>query len=363
MINFRYHLVSITAVIVALTVGIVLGVASVQNGLVDQLRNQLNGIKADVRNTDAIDAGQRKQLGDWEAFAKAAGPALVADKLRNVPVLIVAVQGINTDPVSGLAATLKRAARYEGTVWLTSKFALDKPSDVKDLADMLGLPQTAPASGLRLRAYTELTGAWTTPPATTSTTVPGAGPGTTTPTGGTATTQPSPGTSALPGTSAAPSTSLGPKQCGPERLLSCLGAKGFVTTDGPDPSTPLAVADGTRFVVASGDGAKVPDDVGAISMVTALLGTGPSTLVVAVESVPGAVTNGSSKDPLARARFLAPLLATSSDAASRISTDDAIDDFKGQVGTVLALGALASGEVGHYGVGPTADSVVPAVGS
>jgi hypothetical protein len=115
--------------------------------------------------------------------------------------------------------------------------------------------------------------------------------------------------------------------------------------------------------VASGDGAKVTDDVGAISMVRTLLAANPSSLVVAVESVPAAVANGTSKDPLARNHFLGPLLAAGSDVTSRVSTDDVIEDFKGQVGTVLALGALATGAVGHYGVGPTADSVVPALGS
>lgn len=343
MINFRYHLVSITAVIVALTVGIVLGVASVQNGLVDQLRNQLNGIKADVKNTDAIDAGLRKQLGDWNAFAKDAGPTLVADKLKDVPILLVAVQGINADPVSkGLTDTLKAASRYEGTVWLTSKFSLDKAGDVKDLADMLGLPETAPPASLRLRAYTELTGAWTAVSTGATTTVPD---------------------TASTATTAGPNATLGPKECAPKLLLSCLNTKGFVTLDGPDSSTPVSVAGGTRFVVVSGDGAKVSDDVGAISMVRALLAASPSTLVVAVESVPEAVTNGSSKDPLARARFLGPLLTAGGDVMSRVSTDDVIEDFKGQVGTVLALSALATGAVGHYGVGPTADSLVPALGS
>jgi hypothetical protein len=38
--------------------------------------------------------------------------------------------------------------------------------------------------------------------------------------------------------------------------------------------------------------------------------------------------------------------------SGRVSTVDAVDDYRGRVAAVLALGALGRGQTGHYGFGP-----------
>lgn len=348
MINFRYHVVSITAVIIALAIGIVIGTATVQQGLVDQLRNQLNGVRNDVRNTDSTNDQLRKQLGDWASFAKIAGPSLVSGRLKGVPLLVVAVDGINGDPVSGLVSTLQAAGNYQGTLWLTSKLKLTKSSDVSTLATTLGEPAETNPVTLRQRTYTELAQAWMTKTSSTGTTA------TSVPEPGSLATTPGGATTTAPGATVAPE----PNPCSQAGLLDCLVSAGFVDIDTPPNAAGVTVAAGTRFVAVSGDGAVVPDDQGVSQVVRALITASNSVSVVAAESV----RDPNSKDPQARARFLGPLLSAA-DLAAKVSSDDAIDDFRGQVGTVLALGDLGQGKVGHYGFGPTADRVSPGTGS
>ena len=45
-----------------------------------------------------------------------------------------------------------------------------------------------------------------------------------------------------------------------------------------------------------------------------------------------------------------------------VSTVDDLEDFRGRAATVLALADLGAGRVGHYGLGPGADRLVPADG-
>ena len=49
-----------------------------------------------------------------------------------------------------------------------------------------------------------------------------------------------------------------------------------------------------------------------------------------------------------------------SDVAVRVSTVDDLESFMGQTASVLALVDLGVAKVGHYGVGPAAQRLLPA---
>src|SRR5206468_2392465 len=116
-----------------------------------------------------------------------------------------------------------------------------------------------------------------------------------------------------------------------------------------DAKVPLPT--GTRFVVASGAGADVPDDQGAIALVRSLAAAAAtSTRVVAVES--GKAAQG--RDPEVRAKFIGPLRAQGKDLDNRVSTVNNVEDFRGRVAAILALVDLGVGRVGHYGIGSAA---------
>ena len=343
MINFRYHLVSLTGVFLALALGIILGASVVDSGAVDGLRGQLGSVKADVDRVDQQNAALRRDLGSWNEFSTKAGPGILSGRLQGVPVLVLGMRGIDAEPVADLRNDLASAdARLQGTVWLTSKLRLDNAEDTQALSAAFGLA-TGDAEVVRQAVFNrlaiELVTADEPAPAVTTTlpveaTVP-----------------------TLPGVTTT-LAAVAPRG----GVLATLAGLGFVSIDSPesgrfDTNQPLAA--GSRFVVASGEGADVADPAGAIPLVKALVAaSGSASRVLAVES--GKPPQG--RDPEVRSRFIAPLRAESKNLDNRISTVNNIEDFRGRVAAVLALVDLGVGRVGHYGTGAGADRLVPESG-
>ncbi len=50
MINFRYHVVSLTAVFLALAIGLVVGTAALNGPVADSLEGQVTGLRKDNQN-------------------------------------------------------------------------------------------------------------------------------------------------------------------------------------------------------------------------------------------------------------------------------------------------------------------------
>ena len=50
MINFRYHVVSLTAVFLALAIGLVVGTAALNGPVADSLKDQVQGLNRDNSN-------------------------------------------------------------------------------------------------------------------------------------------------------------------------------------------------------------------------------------------------------------------------------------------------------------------------
>ncbi len=345
MVNFRFHLVSLTGVFLALAVGIILGASVVNSGAVDGLRGQLGSVKADVGRVDQQNELLRRDLSSWDEFSKKASPGLLSGRLDGVPVLVLGVRGIDSGPVSSLRNDLDSAdARLQGTVWLTSKMQLDKTEDVQALANVFGLGTTdaeVVRQAVLNRLSAELVGTAGADQAV-PTTLPGASETTVTTVAGVTTT-----------------TARVASKSG---VLATLATLGFVSIDSPQSGrfdTSLPLLTGTRFIVASGDGADVPDAIGAIALVKALVAAeGPSSRVMAVE--PGKPAQG--REAEVRARYIGPLRVGDKDLDNSISTVNNLEDFRGRVAVVLALIDLGVGRVGHYGTGTGADRLVPESG-
>ena len=124
MIDFRYHIVSIIAIFLALAVGIVVGTTALNGPLVDDLRG---------RNRDLIDdkRGLERQVGQLkdrtatdEQFARAVAPALLDRSLANQRVVIVALPGVDGDLRENTAAALTAAgATVTGAVALREGYS------------------------------------------------------------------------------------------------------------------------------------------------------------------------------------------------------------------------------------------------
>ena len=155
MINFRFHLVSLVAVFLALTIGIVVGASVVNQQIVDGLNRRINTVENNAdkqRSENLLLSGKVKEL---ESYLTTAAPYVVESRLTAVPVVVVAEHGVDRDATRALVTLLQDAgAETPAIVWLQSKWLLDKPDDRTALAGIVG--SEAGSSGLRVQAVKAL---------------------------------------------------------------------------------------------------------------------------------------------------------------------------------------------------------------
>lgn len=108
MINFRYHVVSLTAVLFALAAGVVLGA-----GFLDRS-------DSDAESGAAVSDSAVRSFES--GYAARTVPLLADDVLASRTVLLVSTPGVRADDVKGVQQTLEQAgATISGQVELTSK--------------------------------------------------------------------------------------------------------------------------------------------------------------------------------------------------------------------------------------------------
>lgn len=111
MINFRFHLVSIAAILIALAAGVALG-----SGPLDDTGDSLRG---DDTGSQAVDPG----VAAFESgYAGRTSAALLKDKLKGQTVVVLTVPGTSAAEVKGVTSNLQAAgAEVTGEVNLTSR--------------------------------------------------------------------------------------------------------------------------------------------------------------------------------------------------------------------------------------------------
>ncbi|MBC7631249.1 copper transporter [Aeromicrobium sp.] len=111
MINFRYHLVSVAAIFIALAAGIALG-----SGPLDDASARLRGDAANAQSTDPA-------LSSFEsAYAGRTSGGLLNEALKGQSVVVLTVPGTSDAEVKGITADLQAAgAEVTGEVGLTAK--------------------------------------------------------------------------------------------------------------------------------------------------------------------------------------------------------------------------------------------------
>jgi hypothetical protein len=139
VINFRYHVVSITSVFLALAIGLVLGTAALNGPVANDLNSRVN----DLRQTNSQLRGQvenlDKQVQGRDGFVKQVAPALLANRLTGKRVLLVTLPGAATENRDGVRSMLQLAgATVTGTIGFTDAFVDPTRSDDSlDLAQRL----------------------------------------------------------------------------------------------------------------------------------------------------------------------------------------------------------------------------------
>ena len=123
MIDFRYHLVSIVAVFLALAIGIVLGSTELQGTTIDALQSSSNSLKNQLSAAGAQRDNYAALSSASDTFLAAAEPKLVTGMLPGDRLVLVTEPGASSGIVSGIKqAAALAGATVTGTVALQPKF-------------------------------------------------------------------------------------------------------------------------------------------------------------------------------------------------------------------------------------------------
>jgi hypothetical protein len=134
MINFRFHLVSLIAVFLALGLGILVGSTVVDQVIVDRLDTEIKGAQRDTKVVDAQNNQLKNELAQTNDFLKQSAGFLVEDRLQDVPVAIVADKGVDAGSARALLTMLRSAgAIVPGILWLEDAWKLDANKDLTTL--------------------------------------------------------------------------------------------------------------------------------------------------------------------------------------------------------------------------------------
>jgi hypothetical protein len=305
LINFRFHLVSLVAVFLALALGIGMGATVIDKATVDSLKNRVTAVENDRNSANQRGDELQTQLDRVNAFDAAAESFVINGKLNNVPVVVIAVRGVDENPLNAVKKMVTTAGgQLTGTLWLPAKDALADGKSTSQLQADLGATSNDP-NQLR-QALMSLVSA------------------------------------VMAGATS------------PDAFKSLVN-DGFLEWDGGTAGNDVTKVpfNSARILMCSGDQPAVPNAQLAIPLAQ-LLAVQPAKRLVAIESGrdPSGNTSGE------RSIFLDPLRA---DAAVKghLATVDDIETLEGQEATVLALWQLGAGKVGNYGVAGTADAPVP----
>jgi hypothetical protein len=123
VIDFRYHLVSIVAVFLALTVGVVLGTAALNGPLTAGLRKSVATLRHEEDHQASQNQALRQQIQNDEQFAQVAGPVLLSHLLTGERVVLVAAPGAPSQVTDQVSMALTQAgAKITGQVVVQPKF-------------------------------------------------------------------------------------------------------------------------------------------------------------------------------------------------------------------------------------------------
>jgi hypothetical protein len=148
VISFRYHVVTIVAVFLALAIGLLGGAAFVQPALQDELQRQTDRLRRDLADRTQQIGDLREQVGALGGFAEAALPYLTSGRLSSTSVVLVTQVGVEDEVLAQAQESLADAgARILTTVSATDELVSADPATQEQLALMLGAP-TAPAEEL-----------------------------------------------------------------------------------------------------------------------------------------------------------------------------------------------------------------------
>jgi hypothetical protein len=162
MIDFRYHLVSIISIFLALAVGIVLGAGPLQANLGDQLGEQVAALRTEKQSLNDKLSTSEKLVDASDEYASAVQERVVRGRLTGHRVLVVAMPSADTSMVRSMETVATQSgAALTGTLslsqdWFDPTQAADRATAARAAAAALGLASTASGDALLVEVLTSL---------------------------------------------------------------------------------------------------------------------------------------------------------------------------------------------------------------
>jgi Copper transport outer membrane protein, MctB len=360
VIDFRYHLVSIVAVFLALAIGIVLGSTELQGPAYNILNSTTAKLQTELDQVSGQRDTAQAQAGADEQYAQAVEPLVLHNLLAGQRLLIVTEPGAPASVVTAIsnAATADAGATVTGQIALQPKF-FDTSDTTLDGLNQINLAMAHPA-GITLESGTTYqqqaaqviaSEILTKSPGSSASQSPGdqassqptISPASSQPTISPASSQPA---SSQPSDQPAGSQPAGDQATNAQTMLAAYAQAGFLTISG-QPATPATLAVVVTPQNAPSDGSQDPLDQLLVPLAEELAGTSSATVVA------GTSAGSGSGSPIAVLR--------SSTAANLVSTVDDADFVSGQSVVIQALAALLNGgKPASYGTaGNGASAIAP----
>ena len=310
MVNFRFHLVSLIAVFLALGLGILTGSAVVNQATVQTIRREIKDVRAEVNNLRSVNGQLKDDLNRSNAFLADSAAYAVEGRLLAVPVAVLAERGVSGGTVNDTIGLVRAAgAVAPAIVWLESKWKLENDRDVqalRDATDLLG-----GANSVRQRALDALALRLTSPPV-----------------------------APVPGEPPRPD------------LLQRLSDAGFISIDPGNADMTTFPPTPARALLITGTQSDFAGTDLTVETAQALVNANAPTVAGEVYVQQDGSDAPKRGDAVAKVR-------TKDTLASVVSTVDDLELVQGRVAAVLALQDLGAGTVGHYGYGDGASSSLP----
>ena len=309
MIDFRYHLVSLISVFLALAVGVVLGAGPLQNSLGTALNDQVTALRENRNATQAKLEQTETAVNERDSYITQAASSLLPGTLASKSVAMVLLPDAKAEDADAITTQLKSAgATVTGRVSMTSTWVdVSRENYRSNLSGQvqghLGSASSQDANGILGEALAK----------------------------------------ALTSNDDSSRVLM-------DMLSVTVDKSGtpFISVD----STPTAAAEmivvvGPRPQASSGKGATVEASPGQDpkAWAKALAGTAGRAPTVVVGSADGDDN----------------VVAVIRSEGEKITTVDSVGQIAASVSTPLALASTQAGTVGHYGFDKGADAVMPPV--
>jgi len=314
VIDFRYHIVSIVSIFLALAVGIVLGAGPLKEEIGNTLSQQTSALRAEKTQLRTQLDAEKAGTAARDTFAAAVGPVIMKSQLSDRTVALVIAPGADADLVKSTSSALAAAgAKVGSTVTLTDAWADPAKRTFRNtLANQLAQLVKAPlAAGQDQLAASVLS-------------------------------------RAILGGNGQSTQRVDPSASG--------ALDGLVAGDLVKVSDNVVPSSAVVFIGGPVKGSTQPDTDARLAtyvqLVRSLDAAGSGVVVAAVPS--------NSADPTASGDLVAAV-RKDSDAAKVASTVDDANLPMGQTTLVLALAQQYSGSVGQYGMAADAKAISPTI--